>query len=64
MNIASTWHDVDEPSETAQDRALRLKKYLSGLLLIRIKNQVDIETARKELVSISNISKGVNDNDL
>ncbi len=64
MNIASTWHDVDEPSETAQDRALRLKKYLSGLLLIRIKNQVDIETARKELVSISNISKDVNDNDL
>ena len=64
MNIAHTWHDVDEPSETAQDRALRLKKYLSGLLAIKIKTQVDIETARKELVSISNISRGVNDNDL
>lgn len=64
MSIAKTWHDVDEPSETAQDRVARLKKYLSGLLVIKIKNQSDIEKARKELVSISNIEKGVSDNDL
>ena len=64
MSIAQTWHDVDEPSETQQDRVARLKEYLSGLLAIRIRNEVDIKTAQKELVLISNIDKNVDDNDL
>lgn len=64
MNIAQTWHEVDEPSETAQDRVARLKKYLGGLIAIKIRNQVDIENAQEELISISNIEKGVSDDEL
>lgn len=64
MSIAQTWHEVDELSETAQDRVARLKKYLGKLLAIKIKNQVDIENARKELISISNIVNNVQDDDL